>query len=148
MTALAEICERSEREKRPGWDPGLYVDRWVVLTSNELQNGREETGCLRQGWGQGMLTRREVRLRSSRFAKSSEIWQNVPFTYYLLKDALLEDILHSQLSYLDFNHPHTEKHTCGHTCAPTSYLFLSWQPLRFYSGPKAMWRSQIASPDF
>lgn len=37
----------------------------------------------------------------------------------------LEDILHSQLSYLDFNHPCTEKHTCGLTCAPTSYLFLS-----------------------
>lgn len=38
------------REERRGQDevPGLYVDRWVVLTSMELQNGREETGRVRQ----------------------------------------------------------------------------------------------------
>lgn len=50
MNALAEVCERSGRGRRP-------VCGCMVPTS-ELQNGREGTECLGQGWGKGELTRR------------------------------------------------------------------------------------------
>ena len=41
-------------------------------------------------------------------------------------------------------HVHLHTHTRTHSVSISS-LFLSWQPVRFYSGPKAMWRRQVDS---
>lgn len=50
MNALAEVCERSGRGRRPLCE--------CMVPTSELWNGREGTGCLGQGWGKGELTKR------------------------------------------------------------------------------------------